>query len=151
MITIKMPQAYLTKWLNALRSGEYKQCSGTLYNEKQDAYCCLGVLQKVVSDKIEKEDGFAGWDKALNCPIYNPSVGYAGLPTREWLDANNITFKDSTGCNNNEPYLVPLDRSAALANDGEEHPETGARIHQHSFKEIADAIEKCAVAIEPTE
>jgi hypothetical protein len=32
------------KWLTALRSGEYKQAQGTLYDPLNDSYCCLGVL-----------------------------------------------------------------------------------------------------------
>ena len=35
-----------TKWLEALRSGEYKQCQGSL-TDNGGGYCCLGVLAKV--------------------------------------------------------------------------------------------------------
>lgn len=34
-----------TRWLAALESGEYQQCSGTLSNGS--GYCCLGVLAKI--------------------------------------------------------------------------------------------------------
>ncbi len=45
-----------TKWLKALRSGKYKQTrTGTLYNEKTDAYCCLGVLQHCIDNCVEKD------------------------------------------------------------------------------------------------
>lgn len=37
------------KWVDALRSGDYKQTEGTL--QKDDAFCCLGVL----CDIAEKE------------------------------------------------------------------------------------------------
>ena len=40
-----------TKWLEALRSGNYKQGHGTLH--KNDTYCCLGVLCEVAA---------LGWD-----------------------------------------------------------------------------------------
>ena len=30
------------KWIEKLESGQYKQCTGVLYNG--DGYCCLGVL-----------------------------------------------------------------------------------------------------------
>jgi hypothetical protein len=33
-----------TKWLQALRSGEYKQGIGALHNVAGNSYCCLGVL-----------------------------------------------------------------------------------------------------------
>jgi hypothetical protein len=35
-----------SKWLRALRSGKYKQGRNALLN-KQDGYCCLGVLASV--------------------------------------------------------------------------------------------------------
>jgi hypothetical protein len=34
-------------WLQALRSGEFKQGRHALYNSFTDSYCCLGVAQKV--------------------------------------------------------------------------------------------------------
>jgi hypothetical protein len=42
----------LTRWVEALRSGNFKQCRGSLYttsidkngNETRTGYCCLGVL-----------------------------------------------------------------------------------------------------------
>lgn len=40
-----------TKWVVALRSGEYKQGIGTLYNAVNNTYCCLGVLGKVMGLK----------------------------------------------------------------------------------------------------
>lgn len=32
------------KWVEALRSGEFKQGKGRLYRMADDTYCCLGVL-----------------------------------------------------------------------------------------------------------
>lgn len=34
-------------WINALRSGEYKQGKDDLYSQLTDRYCCLGVLAKI--------------------------------------------------------------------------------------------------------
>lgn len=48
------------KWLAALRSGEYKQGEGKLYNPLDNSYCCLGVLCDLVRDP--KED----WQKCEN-------------------------------------------------------------------------------------
>lgn len=42
-----------TKWLEALESGEYKQCKTTLYDGV--GYCCLGVAVKAVLNKPLKE------------------------------------------------------------------------------------------------
>jgi hypothetical protein len=38
------------KWITALRSGEYKQGTGSLYDKVNDAYCCMGVLGCVSND-----------------------------------------------------------------------------------------------------
>ena len=37
------------EWLTALRSGAYKQCKGAL--NRNDGYCCLGVLADVIDKK----------------------------------------------------------------------------------------------------
>lgn len=48
----KLPKKFKVKWLRALRSGEYKQAEGTLYDDGR--YCCLGVAGNVcgVPDNI---------------------------------------------------------------------------------------------------
>lgn len=38
-----MNQEWKAKWLEALRSGEYKQCREKL-RDNQDKFCCLGVF-----------------------------------------------------------------------------------------------------------
>lgn len=40
---IKIPEEFKAKFIAALRSGDYKQASGFLYDEVKDGYCCLGV------------------------------------------------------------------------------------------------------------
>lgn len=40
----KLPKAFKTKWLKALRSGKYEQYTeGGLYSVSNNSYCCLGV------------------------------------------------------------------------------------------------------------
>ena len=40
------------EWLNALRSGDYKQgCEGLLYDSSDGTYCCLGVAKECFSFK----------------------------------------------------------------------------------------------------
>lgn len=41
------------KWLEALRSGEYKQTKGVL--RRGNAYCCLGVLSDIYSKEFGVE------------------------------------------------------------------------------------------------
>lgn len=42
-----------TKWVAALRSGNYKQGKGVLYSKYQNTFCCLGVLGNIMG--ISKE------------------------------------------------------------------------------------------------
>ena len=53
------------KWVNALRSGEYRQAKERLFDG--DAYCCLGVLCRVAGiNAVLEEDGsytFDGFSK----------------------------------------------------------------------------------------
>ena len=44
-----MDKKLKAKWVKALRSGDYKQCHGFLY--EGGGYCCLGVLQHVITGK----------------------------------------------------------------------------------------------------
>lgn len=39
------------KWVEALRSGEYKQTAGIMHSDEngEDSFCCLGVLCEVMS------------------------------------------------------------------------------------------------------
>lgn len=116
-----IPQELKTRWLEALRSGKFKQGFGQL--EDEVGFCCLGVLQVVVDGKVEREDG----DNAL------------ALPSPEWcrrhrfsLDANSIPVTDpelpSLGKVVNNPYRFV---TCAHANDS----------MRLTFTQIADAIE----------
>jgi hypothetical protein len=65
-----------TKWVKALRSGEYQQCSGFL--EKDGGMCCLGVLVHVQGENV------AGW-RQKNLSML-PEEFAAGLPKPEMLE-----------------------------------------------------------------
>ena len=62
---MKSKQQMKTEWLEALRSGEYKQVRGTLKGLTEDeevGYCCLGVFASVVLGEepplcVPDEDG----------------------------------------------------------------------------------------------
>lgn len=52
-----MKQNIMKKWVKALRSGKYKQGTGTLkqYNSKgQTQHCCLGVLCELYNSEMKK-------------------------------------------------------------------------------------------------
>ena len=39
----KLPKVFKKKWIAALRSGEFKQGIGQVYEDMTDRYCCIGV------------------------------------------------------------------------------------------------------------
>jgi hypothetical protein len=43
------------EWIQALRSGEYQQCQGTLTNNI--GYCCLGVWAKINGFELYYKEG----------------------------------------------------------------------------------------------
>jgi hypothetical protein len=101
------------QWLDALRSGDYKQGQGSL-RPTPDTYCCLGVL----CDLHAKETGNT-WDGKGYCTqvleVPDEVVIWAGL---NWCDPR-VEFKDKGA-------------SLSTLNDD-----------QHlCFREIADVIER---------
>lgn len=49
----------IRKWVEALRSGEYKQFKYGLTNDERSAFCCLGVACEV----YRKETGLGMWSQ----------------------------------------------------------------------------------------
>ena len=86
-------------WIKALRSGEYKQGKGTLWNRFTNTFCCLGVECKVngVPDK-DIAGSFGPWynrNELLGFIGYRPSK----LQSERELfasmnDEENYTFND---------------------------------------------------------
>ena len=98
-----MNQDIKDKWINALRSGEYRQGTGALKNS--DAFCCLGVL----CDLHAKETGTRwvdyaeeGWlsdylDDDLALP--NEVIEWAGLKGQDPVICSDFisTYNDNKG------------------------------------------------------
>ena len=70
----KLPKEFAGKWVKALRSGDYKQGNGQLYNTTSDSYCCLGVACNVAgyATDIKKHGGSEYIDESTN--NYFPKV-----------------------------------------------------------------------------
>ncbi len=108
------------KWLDALRSGKYKQ--GTQYLNSSSGYCCLGVLCEVAGIPAKPEEY---WSTAMR------------------YDGNNklLTFALQT-----QFELSPLATDTLMKmNDGwmcYPSAESEGSVRKHTFAEIADYIEK---------
>lgn len=114
-----MKTDFKAKWVKALRSGDYDQATGSL-RLKEDthefSYCCLGVLCDV-----------AGADWSGDIPK---------------IDGEFLEDRDESLLSGNALDFFGLDQKTqhhlAELNDGN----TDKAIHNHSFSEIADYIEK---------
>ena len=52
-----MNPALKVKWIEALRSGKYRQGHNLLHNAANNTYCCLGVLLDVASITYSPDNG----------------------------------------------------------------------------------------------
>jgi hypothetical protein len=129
MLPVKERLEMFEKWVEALRSGEYKQTTEVLRSREGDCYCCLGVLCNLIDPTTwDRPFFYAGWSwnnepgeglPELVAELYGIEEGPATVPSGE-----KITIRDIS------------DDSLAGLND------SGA-----TFAEIADVIE--AEFIEP--
>ena len=100
-------------WLEALRSGEYKQGQGQLHNPSENVFCCLGVLCDIVDkNNIYKPERTI---RSYDIELFDSSFGNLNIPMQ------NITGVDAQ-------------TAGKLINMND--------LQDKSFTEIADYIEK---------
>ena len=117
---IKLDPIIKEKWVKALRSGEYHQGDGQLYNSAENTYCCLGILELVCGTPLEVMDDGGTGDKC-----YSSDLGdLANAPTE---------FRKAIGAGG---YKTPAGILAEM-NDG-----NAGDGKQYSFEEIALYIEE---------
>lgn len=111
-------------WVEALRSGEYKQGVGAL--NRGDSYCCLGVLCEVaIKAGLPVQVTRGGGCESKACQ---------SCPEKKWYDKKAGRLPDSVvkwaGLVDADPYVAGRDLSAW--NDEERAP----------FGKIADLIDE---------
>lgn len=109
-----MKKSIAMKWVNALRSGKYKQGEMGYLKDSEGGYCCLGVLCEVVGQEAKP------WDDGGNETASPLVQKLSGLKT----DCGNL-FGDNTSL-------------AGLNDDGYEENHHKCRL---TFDEIADIIQ----------
>lgn len=119
------------KWVEALRSGDFKQAQTELHNSASDSYCCLGVLCKVAGatwTSFEKEmEGDDG--------CYLATLDHVPVKDGVLLGNTDNEELEPAAC---KEFGIP-DQSVLIGmNDGNER----LGIKPCSFSEIADYIEK---------
>lgn len=139
MKTFKLPKEFAEKWLEALRSGEYKQTSDTLVLEedtKDYAYCCLGVAGRICDLTIEQMNGIGAFDDITTDLLDKiPEELHNCTPTED-LASVLMYLNDGFSLYNHKHILINFPNLILrrIPSDDEEN------IH-YSFKEIADFIE----------
>ena len=116
-------------WLEALRSGEYKQGEHTLRDG--DMYCCLGVLTDLYIKSEEGIQNDAQWndyDVLLDIEV----IEWAELDDKKYnMDEKNISEEDMS-------YDIKL----LPENEGYETTLAGLNDNRQSFREISNIIEE---------
>jgi hypothetical protein len=126
----------MRKWVEALRSGEYKQTDG--YLSMNGKFCCLGVLcELAVKDGVippaENRDGFLH---------YGEDFSYV-LPPREVADWAGVDKSD--GWVVNVPAALP-DHHVKEWGHGKVAVSHLNDAERYTFDDIADAIEETWLA-----
>ena len=120
------------KWVEALRSGEYKQGDSKLHDPKSDAFCCLGVLCKVAGADfgpyvgLDANDEYGDYDHV-------PVLGGEIISGRDDEELSS-EFAYRIGLSEHQAALIRMnDGFGVVGREGYRAPQ--------SFLEIADYIE----------
>jgi hypothetical protein len=138
----------LQSWLEALRSGKYKQGTQGALNDETGGFCCLGVLCDVHGEEPWREEG-VGELSYLSCCYFLPDKvsewflgeepGTEDFERREYLGIR-IPFSRL------EDSEIKLLKGSNTSEAVENFREQGAPIHMLndvgvSFSRLADLIE----------
>jgi hypothetical protein len=111
------------KWLAALRSGEYQQCTSSLicraYDGSAVAYCCLGVLAKVaglnvISGEFTIKGEINDVDGVGNSPFYalrdeyNPIWELAAEHGSEEPPVKGMVLSEAIDMNDNDKSFIEI-------------------------------------------
>jgi len=92
----KIPTWFKKLWVQALRSGQYKQTRGTLHSPRDGGFCCLGVAMDLMCPEWAQKKGFAGEGRLIN--LCNDSTAYI-----DWY-LDKLIF-DGTDCQSHLSYM----------------------------------------------
>lgn len=123
-------------WLEALRSGKFRQARGQL-KSRNGSYCCLGVLCEVAEVPKVYEYGEYQYGDTNSSDYRAASSTSLPLQAMEWLGvthdtprlAQPVLIKDKYGDEHEEDNLIELNDT-----------------YKWSFEQIADAVEKYGLA-----
>ena len=139
---IKMSKEFLDKWTTALRSGEYQQGSGCLYQSHK--YCCLGVACTI-----------SGIEKSIISPNDIYETGYVSDIESEFLTDELLNsfvdndrgqlFQDVVA-SFNDGNILYINSDLSKSNTITRYDDDDFVINKdgiiYSFEEIADWLEE---------
>ena len=127
-----------SKWVAALRSGDFKQGEGMLHNPKEDSYCCLGVLCKVMGAEWKSVSGTVPDEDEEDGHRY---YSYDHVPV---LDDRLLSSNDDEELSNAFASEIGIEdqRQLVTLNDGRGKPGEPNYKESQPFSVIADYIEK---------
>ena len=97
--TLAQQRELIIKWIEALRSGEYKQGKNNLYCD--NAYCCLGVAGKLVNINLsEDEYNYFSIQKVYG--LFNHSGQYGIKKEWDWYQQPALSSDNDNGVSFNE-------------------------------------------------
>ena len=111
-----MNQEIKQRWIEALRSGEYKQCKESLYHCVK--FCCLGVL----TDLYIKEHGLQWERERANFWRFEEGGGVLPRSVQKWsgIDFPNPTILGVRATDHNDNYDLSFKEIAALIEEDKE-------------------------------
>lgn len=90
-----MKKALAMKWVEALRSGKYKQ--GARYLKKNGRYCCLGVLCEITGFQSLSDKGLSDLGNPISSglgDIDSLHTSLAQLNDRDYTWGTNLNFDE---------------------------------------------------------
>lgn len=113
----------IAAWLKALRSGAYRQTTGTSYDETTDSYCALGLYEHVTRSSWRLSDPNNLPELAVDVLAWNDWLGYtfpeiADLIEKKYCTPPTVFITDSEqapcGPTNNGGSSTTLHKSPVL-------------------------------------
>ena len=105
------------KWVAALRSGEYTQGHGKLYNPPENTYCCLGVLcdlyakeKDIAAEGVFQKQSFDEDGETEGHNVYPPPevVTWADLGCCDPVVTFDLRLKTVSSLNDSDESFVRI-------------------------------------------
>lgn len=109
------------KWIDALKSGDYKQTKSALQNK--DGYCCLGLACIMVSEcNFCQRKGYLFGQDLSSQPDADGKLGLRGSVGRIWWAGEGGMCRSAVELLRERGYNIPAKRSAlTLTTLNDEH------------------------------